>query len=364
MIIGLVVVVVSIVTVLLRGTGQSGALDPGSFAPSGSHALARLIEAQGVHIDVVHTAGDATRAAHAGGDATLLITLPDLLVPEQLATLGHGIADLVVVAPHEDAVVALSPSVHTAGETPVVGRSPNCSVEALAATGTATMGGVLYQTTGDAQAQRCYPAGDAASLLQLSTGGATITFLGTGTPLTNHDLAQRGNAAVAMRLLGKHQRLVWYVPSLSDPSLSEGQRSFYDLLPRGGLYGLAQVAVAVMLLALWRARRLGAVVTEPLPVVVRAAETVEGRARLYRRARASDHAAFALRQAARERLVSRVGLATATDPAALLDAVAHRVGRSAAEVHSLLYGPAPADDAALVRLADALDALEKEVSGI
>jgi hypothetical protein len=45
-----------------------------------------------------------------------------------------------------------------------------------------------------------------------------------------------------------------------------------------------------------------------------------------------------------------------------VDAVATRTSRPPSEVATLLYGAAPADDAALVRLADDLDALEREVS--
>jgi hypothetical protein len=48
-------------------------------------------------------------------------------------------------------------------------------------------------------------------------------------------------------------------------------------------------------------------------------------------------------------------------PGAVVDAVAGRTRRPAPDVAALLYGSAPADDAALVRLADDLDALEREV---
>jgi hypothetical protein len=115
-----------------------------------------------------------------------------------------------------------------------------------------------------------------------------------------------------------------------------------------------QLAIAVALLALWRARRLGPVVTEPLPVVVRAAETVEGRALLYRRAGAADHAGEALRQATRDRLGDLLGTPD------LVAEIARRTGRH--DTETLLYGPPPAGEAELVALADALDALENEVS--
>ncbi|HEX7187596.1 MAG TPA: DUF4350 domain-containing protein, partial [Actinomycetes bacterium] len=189
----------------------------------------------------------------------------------------------------------------------------------------------------------------------------TVTVLGNGSPLTNSRFDDEGNAALALGLLGGHDRLVWYLPSLADVPSSAADRSFYDLVPDGVWWGLVQLAVAVLLLALWRARRLGPVVTEPLPVVVRAAEAVEGRARLYRRGGARDTAAEALRDALRSRLAALVGLPPRAEAPTVVDAVAARSRRTQGEVGSLLYGAAPADDAALVRLADDLDALEREV---
>jgi hypothetical protein len=189
----------------------------------------------------------------------------------------------------------------------------------------------------------------------------TVTLLGTGEPLTNARLDDEANAALGMRLLGQHERLVWFVPSPADPALRDGQRTLTELVPDGVRFGMVQLVIAVALVALWRARRLGPVVTEPLPVVVRAAETVEGRARLYRRAGAADHAGEALRQATRDRLVRRLGLPRDAAPPDVVATVATRTGRRETETHALLYGPPSTGEADLVRLADALDSLEKDL---
>ena len=122
-----------------------------------------------------------------------------------------------------------------------------------------------------------------------------------------------------------------------------------------------QLLFAGLLVALWRGRRLGPPVPEPLPVVVRAAETVEGRARLYRRAGGRGRAGAALRSGALARLLPRLGIdpGAGGEPAAaeVVAAVAARSGRRDAEVHAVLFGPPPVNDAGLVQLAETLDSI-------
>ena len=142
------------------------------------------------------------------------------------------------------------------------------------------------------------------------------------------------------------------------------ERSFFDLIPDGWSWALLQLFVAAGLAALWRGRRLGRLVPERLPVVVRASEATEGRARLYRTGGDRGHAATTLRAASRTRLAALVGVpaAQAQTPHALLPALAdHDSTADVARLHAVLFGPEPADDAALVSLADDLDRLESRL---
>jgi hypothetical protein len=123
----------------------------------------------------------------------------------------------------------------------------------------------------------------------------------------------------------------------------------------------AELAVALLLAALWRARRFGPLVAEPLPVVVRASETVEGHGRLYLARRARGRAAEALRAATLARITTRLGLPRATPAGVTCQELAARTGRDPGEIQAILFGPAPRDDAALVSLAGALDTLEGQV---
>jgi hypothetical protein len=195
-------------------------------------------------------------------------------------------------------------------------------------------------------------------------GGARLVLLGTGTMLTNDHLDEDGNAALGLNLLGRDgsaDELRWLVPA---PGSAAGNGSATSILPDWVVPALLQLLFAGLLVALWRGRRLGPPVVEPLPVVVRAAEAVEGRSRLYRRAQARDRAAEALRSGALARMVPRLGIDSPAGgeppPDAVVAAVAARSGRPDAAVHATLFGPPPTDDAGLVALADSLDSIVRD----
>ncbi|MGW7596022.1 DUF4350 domain-containing protein, partial [Streptomyces rubiginosohelvolus] len=183
----------------------------------------------------------------------------------------------------------------------------------------------------------------------------------------------QGNASLALQLLGSRAHLVWYRPSLTESSATGsaaggdgttgGRSSLIELIPSGWLWGTLQLAVAAVLAAVWRARRLGPLVAERLPVAIRASESTEGRARLSRRANARDRAAASLRHATRAKLAPLAGVSPgdADSAAVLLPALSARLGPAHGNLSDLLFGPAPADDRALVLLADRLDSLEREV---
>ncbi|MDX3661955.1 DUF4350 domain-containing protein [Streptomyces sp. ID05-26A] len=320
--IGVIILFAAIVITLLRGGGEGGALDPRSFQPDGSHAVAKLLEQNGVRVELTDNASSVD-------GATLFVTQPNLIDPDRLADLSDRAAATVLLAP-ATGVSRLEPET----------RDPGCPLAAKA--GRATTGGFVYEGE-----QRCYDS------TLVRTG--TVTMIGYGGIFTNRDIDSEGNAALALSLLGQHERLVWYVPSAADRSQ---QKSLTDLIPDGWKFGAFQLGVAAVLIALWRARRLGRVVPEPLPVVVRAAETVEGRARLYRRSHAAPHAASVLRQATRDRLAPLLGVPQGDDPS---EEIARRTSRPVATVRALLDDREPVDDRGLVALAHELDVLENEV---
>ncbi|WP_187283239.1 DUF4350 domain-containing protein [Streptomyces sp. t39] len=372
----LLLVAAGITMAALRSGAHHGALDPRSADPAGSRAVAELLRAQGVSVRVVTTVGDASDAA--GPDVTLLVTDPDLLTRSQQRTLVSATDSAggrtVLLAPGPASLGTLAPGVAAESPARISARDPQCDYAPARRAGEAALGGARY-TTDAPDSDGCYPGDGLPTLLRLDTGaGGDTVLLGASDLLHNEHLDEHGNASLALQLLGSRPELVWYMPSLNDPAASGpggeapgeeagGEQSFLDLIPSGWLWGTLQLTLAAVLAAVWRGRRLGPLVTERLPVAVRASEATEGRARLYHKANARDRAAASLRSAARARLAPRLGVSTADAhaPAVLLPAVAAQLDRPERDIHDLLFGPPPADDTSLVLLADHLDALEREV---
>ncbi|MET7646403.1 DUF4350 domain-containing protein [Streptomyces sp. NPDC005426] len=376
----LVLVAAGVALAATRSGDQHGRLDPRSADRYGSRAVAELLKDRGVSVRVVTTLQAATSAA--GPDTTLLVAAPNLLTPTQQGVLRSALTDTggrtVLVAAGPPSVGSLVPGVRARPSAPVSPRAPQCLLPAARQAGEAETGGFRYTSDG-LDAVACYPADGLPSVLLLEqpASGDTV-LLGSPDLLHNDRLDNEGNASLALQLLGSRPHLVWYLPSLSDPSAAgsdrtgddradgdraENERGFIDLIPSGWLWGTLQLALAAVLAAIWRARRLGPVVAEQLPVAIRASESTEGRARLQRKANARDRAAASLRHATRTRIASLVGVSPrdAHSPAALLAAVSVRRSAHDTGLHELLFGSAPSDDAGLVLLADHLDTLEREV---
>ncbi|HEY0869249.1 MAG TPA: DUF4350 domain-containing protein [Acidothermaceae bacterium] len=354
---GVVFVIGAVIVALGSGT-RSGDLDPRSFTGPGSHAIAVLLGQRGVHVTTATDAATADKLAVSG--TTFVVVSPDLLTTDELTTIASTHADLVVVGADIDQIQALGLPVADELDDGGTLRPPNCSLPAATVAGLAQLQGAGYSVPDGGQG--CYPNGDGFALVTFETAGHRVTLLSDGTPLMNSALAKEGNAALALGLLDTHPDVVWLVPPVIAPASSgSGTSSVTSLLPSRLRWAFLQLVIAVIVIALWRGRRLGRLVPEELPVVVRQAETVRGRSRLYRRSRSLDTAANALRDGTRDRLGHRLSLGPRPQRAALVNAIASRTQQPAAQVDALLYGPMPSDDRALVTLAQALTALEQEV---
>lgn len=346
----------AIVLAIAQSQQSRGYLEPEGVDPGGSRALVRILEDQGVDVTAATTMSDVLTSTEP--NTTVVVTHPDLLTPEQIDELKGVGADLVLIEPGPT-VSEFDAGISVSGAAGSVELDAECELPAARLAGSAQVGRTLYDAP--TSAVRCYPDDDAAALVVNAVPGVgTLVVLGAADPLTNRHLGETGNAALAMSLLGANGSLTWYRPTLE--AGVGGDTAITDLMP-GWVEPVAwQLVIAAALAAMWRARRFGPLVAEPLPVVVRATEVTEGRAGLYRRGHARPNAADSLREATITRLRTAAGLPASASSEAVVNTLAARTGRNSAELHELLLGKPPRNDSDLVRLAGDLSALEDSIA--
>lgn len=350
------VAIVASITTYLTAPRPGGTMDPGATSPSGARALVTLLGEHGVEVVVAHTVADVERLTR--GDSLLLVAQTQYLRDDSLLNrLADVPGDLLLVEPTSRTRAALTPNLRS-GAAKQFSSQPDCSLREANRAGTVRFGpSDAYRPRGDLQVTSCY----GGVLVRYVEAGRTITVVGSNDFMTNGGLLTEGNAALAMNLAGARPRLVWFAPSRV-----EGQKStpssISDLIPDNVTWIVWQLWLVVILVALWKGRRIGPLVAEEIPVVVRASETVEGRGRLYRSRRARDRAAEALRTATLQRLVPRLGAGSTSDPAAVVMTVARRSGADPEFVRYHLFGPPPTTDQDLLHLARALDDIERQVT--
>ncbi|MHA7269922.1 DUF4350 domain-containing protein [Arthrobacter sp. HLT1-20] len=351
----------------------AGALSITNPAPAGAQAAASVLRQQGVNVSAADSLAAATAALDANGPGTSTVLFYDpknLLSPAQVAALSLRAretgAALVAIAPAPLALKGLGAEMSSAGTTagtPSV--APQCTQPDAVAAGVIDGGAgngdrrPLHLYKG---AQTCFmPSGAAGGYLAVN-GTGSVVALGNAGIISNQNLANRGNAALTLRILGGTPNLIWYTASVQDIPVAEQPPTLSEFTPEWIFPASAWLLLVAVLGMLWKGRRNGPLVAEPLPVVVKSSETLTGRARLYQDARAVETATRTLQHAAVSRLAHTLRLGHAAPPAAVADAVAAATGRRQADVHALLLGQAPTSEKVMLSMAAELAALEEEVA--
>lgn len=343
----------------LAPKGDAVPLSLNNASPDGARAVTQILGRHGVKVHGVGNFEAAMAALEAGTSPTLLLyDRSGFLDEPRLQELAASAERVVVVSPRLQTLAALSSSIRQAGVVPDASSAlePGCSYQDAEAAGPVSgESGFIYDggTT-------CYrPAGSAAGVLAVEDYGR-LTVLGSSGILNNGRLDELGHAALAIRTLGASPDLVWYLPTVEDLETGGSPQTLDELAPDWVRFlGPWLVLVAAAAIA-WRGRRLGPLVFEPLPVVVKAVETAEGRARLYHDSRAVDQARDNLRAGTLVRLSGHLRLGAAATADQVINAAAQHLGRPARQIHDLV-NEHPRTEARLVAWSRELDTLEKEV---
>ncbi|MCP2368245.1 hypothetical protein BCL57_002418 [Agromyces flavus] len=352
--------VLALVQGLVRPPGAPLAAD--NPAPSGAQALARVLGDQGVDVYTVGSLDEARRAAE--GATVFLYDQAGLLGRDDVAALAGAADSLVVARPDFAALEVLAPGVRLAGSAEGSIDEVACSLPTARRAGELSEGQQLLAIDDDAAASGfsgCFADGEGFAVVTgPSPDGAQVALVGSEAVFANETIDEAGNAALAIGLLGGRDELVWYLPGAAD--IDGAAAPTLDELTPGWVSPVAVLLVLVTVAAgIWRGRRFGPLVVEDLPVHVPAAETGEGRARLYARSSARAHALDQLRIGTIRSLAEVLRLPRSAPVDAVVAGVSDATGRPASSVRAILVDAQPPGDREFVDLARDLDELERTV---
>ena len=274
---------------------------------SGTRATAELLRQEGISVSQAGNVSEALDASRGG--ATIAVVNADRLSREDRQALALAGGDVVVVGAKggSDALTGLT-DMTTKGSASPESTSLTAQCADADAQAAQSLAGAHASVSleGDNDAIGCFPLGEDryAYASDTLTSGATLRVLPDAASVTNARLTQEGHAALAVRALGHHDRVLWLDGQhLETPTVWNSPTTpvWLPVL-------ILQLVVMAGVLAIVQGRRFGRIMSEDLPVVVRSTETTVARGRLYRQGSDRPRAAEALRSGTALRLGAALGL--------------------------------------------------------
>lgn len=348
------VVVLGIVVAPEEGPDEP--FSPTSTGQLGAKALVDVLRELGAQVQLVDGAPDA------GVETALLLDAGfDPEPPDELVDWIEAGGTLVVADPASSLAPEVADSVELGVVTASLAR--RCDLPALADVGrvTAPSGSVYELPT---ETDSCFPRNEGAWLTVSGLGEGTVVAVGGPITFTNTALGDIDNAVLAVALLAPDpaQARVALLRPAAPPLPGEGEDSLSDLVPDPVRLALWQLLGALVVTALWRARRLGRPVAERPPVEVPGSELVVAVGNLLQTRGARSHAAGLLRADARRVLGERLGLPRGASDEALADAAAARTGARRDDVLAALAASPVADEERLLAVAQSVERVRRAAS--
>lgn len=353
---------------LVIGTGEDDAFDPDSTGPDGARGLVLLLEEFAGEVEVVDELP--------GRNVDVAVLLRDDLSRRARLGLERWIGEggrLIVADPDS----RFTPPHAGLGLGEGLIEKGTCSVGALADVEVLSVDGRV-EFDPDGADGTCFGSEDSAFVHVRAVGDGVLVSIGGAHAFTNARLADHDNAVLAVALGAPHDDTAVAVlrrrltvsadevePDLppvddDDREVGDGDQTLFQLLPEYLRWVALTLAIAWLVFAISRARRLGTPVAEPQPVRIAGNELVRATGRLLRRTDSSATARI-LVTAAHHELADGLALPRTTPAHELAEVAAARSDLDALEIARALSPPTRLDDAGLVLLTRRLDHILQEV---
>jgi len=377
------VVIVGLVLIALVGRDSTAPLDPDSTQPDGAKALVLLLNEFTGPVRVLSSVPDS--------EIKVSVLLSDRLSPAAAGALSRWVdaGGVLIVAdpgspfvPDIADIAAPDPFVSGDSADPAGVDRGLCDLSMVDGySGLADVPrvvvdrSVLFDSAGSDAS--CFGNADGSYVVMRRVGDGAIVAVGGGAAFTNSEIANADNSVLAVALMvpGPDDSVAVLRRSLRAPTTSgapvsgpaqrerrvgDGSRGLFDLMPDYLRWVALDLAVAWLVFALAKARRLGSPVVEAQPVAIAGNELVRARGRLLRKVENSA-TVDSLVAGFRLELVRGLGASFGISDERLAEIAASRSRFVAAAVLDALRTRTVNDDRGLIELAGRLDRIRNDV---
>ena len=337
---------IAVVGIVAVGRGGSGGapLDPDGTGPAGAKALVLLLEQLGAEVDVVAVPDDRHDVA---------FVLDDRFGEQGRLVVDEWIDDdggVLVVA---DRFSSYAPPANGPG----FGSPGRCTLAAVVRVGEIDADD-LIQFQAEPDDAVCFGDRFGGAVVSRASGTGTVVAVGSRELFLNGVLGDADNSVLAAALLAP--RPGTRVAFVHGALVGSGQRALADLVDEGIKWGLVQLGIAFVVLAVAKGRRLGRAIEEDLPVELAGSELTTAVGHLLERTRQPGRVAERLQRDLHGDLVRRLGLGADAPPGVVASTVAARTGLDAETVHDTLTRSV-VDDDGLILVSRRVAALRDEI---
>lgn len=325
----LILTAVLVVSVLIigGGGGDGPPYDPRSVNPDGARGVVESLERLGATVDL--------DGAVPSSDASTALMLQDRLNTEDRQATEAWVRSggtLVVAEPTSQMAA------RQVGLATFLQQRGTCTIDALRDVQELDVEGALLDAFG---VDSCYGDGERAFIVAEPFGEGVVVSVGSPQIFVNSRLGEGDAAVVALGLLApnRNERVAFIGPSLVD----FGEEDLDQLVAPRVVNAILQLLAAFLLFALYRSRRLGGVVPEPVPVRIEGSELVLKAGLLSQRAKDPSSAVVILRNHVTQRARRLLSIAPEVSDGAVAERIAARTMYSVEEVLAALTSPVSSD---------------------
>jgi Domain of unknown function (DUF4350) len=360
--IGLVAAAVLIALVSGRPPSSPKSLDPNSTQPDGTKALVLLLRALGDHV----TTGATTPTSTPAGNGYALLLHDHLNNTDRNSLIdwvdrGNTLVLTDPASPLAQVTADTSPNDQLFFGPAQPQLASACVAEAQPLDAVADIqpeGGQLFRPTSEQLG--CFPFGNGYYMVARTQGSGTVVVAGGPGMWINANLGRADNSVLAAALLAPSPGSS--VTFIGSSRIGGGSTGLFGLIAPRLKELFWELVIAFLLIVLWRARRLGRPISEPLPVELPGSELVVAAGSLLHEGGHRARAVELLRRDLRTVISRQLGFERGINDETLAQLTADRTGISEAFLLDALAGPLPSSDGDLVRVCQAIETIRREVT--